>query len=315
MSRLHDASSSPLGLAGADLRQGSQVAAWVELFKPRIAVMVGFAAFVGALLAAGPGADLGRVLEATLAITAVAGASGLFNQVLERDTDRLMVRTAQRPLVTGRVRTRDAILVGALVAAAGTLDLALRFNTLSALLALATLLAYALVYTPLKRVSTLNTLVGAVPGAMPPLLGYVAVAGVAQGWAWFLFAVLFTWQFPHFLAIAWLHRKDYARAGLRMLPCVEDSRGLTGRQALLYALVILPVGLMPAVEGVAGPLYALAALFGGLAYVLASLAFALRENARRARLVLYVSLIYLPALFSFVLIDPVVRAACARQIP
>lgn len=289
--------------------------AWLELFKPRIALMVGFAAGVGALLAAGPGADLARVLEAALSITAVAGASAVFNQVLERDTDRLMARTASRPLVTGRLRVRDAILVGALVATAGTLGLALRFNTLSALLALATLLAYALVYTPLKRVSTLNTLVGAVPGAMPPLIGYVALSGQVQGWGWFLFAVLFAWQFPHFLAIAWLYRADYARAGLRMLPCVESSRGLTGRQALLYSLVIVPVALVPAVEGVAGPVYALGALLLGLAYVAASLAFALREDARRARLVLHVSLVYLPVLFSLTLLDPVVRAACARPIP
>jgi heme o synthase len=294
---------------------GSAGLAWLELFKPRIAGMVGFAACVGALLAAGPGAELGRVLEAALAITAVAGASAVFNQVLERDTDRLMARTAARPLVTGRLRVRDAILVGALVAAAGTLDLALRFNTLSALLALATLLAYALVYTPLKRVSTLNTLVGALPGAMPPLIGYAALSGSVEGWGWFLFAVLFAWQFPHFLAIAWLYRADYARAGLRMLPCVESSRGLTGRQALLYALVIVPVALVPAVEGVAGPVYALGALLLGLAYVAASLAFALREDARRARLVLYVSLVYLPVLFSLTLLDPVVRAACARPLP
>jgi len=290
-------------------------AAWVELFKPRIASMVGFAAFVGALLAAGPGAHVPRLLEAALAITAVAGASAVFNQVLERDTDRLMVRTAARPLVTGSIRVRDALLVGAAVAAAGTLDLALRFNTLSALLALATLAAYALVYTPLKRVSTLNTLVGAVPGAMPPLIGYAALAGSVEGWGWFLFAVLFAWQFPHFLAIAWLYRADYARAGLRMLPCVESSRGLTGRQALLYSLVIVPVGLVPAVDGVAGPVYAVSALVLGLVYVAASAAFALREEARRARLVLYVSLFYLPVLFSLTLLDPVVRAACARPIP
>jgi len=245
----------------------------------------------------------------------VAGASGLFNQVLERDTDRMMARTAGRPLVTGRVRVRDAILVGALVTAAGTLVLALRFNTLSALLALATLLAYTLVYTPLKRVSTLNTLVGALPGAMPPLIGYAALAGEVQGWGWFLFAVLFAWQFPHFLAIAWLYRADYARAGLRMLPCVEHSRGMTGRQALLYALVILPVALVPAVEGVAGPVYVAGALLLGLAYAGSALLFALREDARRARLVLYTSLVYLPALFTLTLLDPVVRAACARPIP
>jgi protoheme IX farnesyltransferase len=288
---------------------------WIQLLKVRIAAMVGFAAFVGALLAAGPAADLLAVVEAALWVTCVAGASTIFNQVIERDTDRLMRRTMLRPLVTGRLRLRDAILVGALMALAGTLGLALRFNTLSALLALSTLVAYALVYTPLKRVSTLNTVVGALPGAMPPVLGYAALAGEVQGWAWYLFAVLFAWQFPHFLAIAWMYREDYARAGLRMLPCVENSRGLTGRQALLYSLALVPVSLMPAVSDRAGPVYALAALLLGLAYAGAALRFALREDRPRARALLLTSLVYLPALYSVTLLDPVVRAACARLIP
>jgi protoheme IX farnesyltransferase len=217
--------------------------------------------------------------------------------------------------VTGRLRLRDAILVGAGLALAGTLGLALRFNTLSALLALSTLVGYALVYTPLKRVSTLNTVVGAVPGAMPPLLGFAALSGSVHGWAWYLFAVLFAWQFPHFLAIAWMYREDYSRAGLRMLPCVEGSRGMTGRQALLYALALVPVSLLPAVSGRAGPLYALAALLLGLAYAGAALRFALREERSRARLLLLTSLVYLPALYSVTLLDPAVRAACVRLIP
>jgi protoheme IX farnesyltransferase len=225
-----------------------------------------------------------------------------------------MRRTCQRPLVTGRLRVRDAILGGTLLGTAGTLALALRFNTLTALLALSTLVGYTLIYTPLKRVSTLNTAVGAIPGAMPPLLGYVALAGAAHDWGWFLFAALFAWQFPHVLAIAWLYREDYSRAGLRMLPCVEGARGMTGRQALLYSLLLVPLTLLPATRGAAGPLYAAAALLLGACYCGAALCFALRETPRRARALLYASLAYLPALLSSVLLDPLVRAACARQI-
>ncbi len=296
----------------------ASVGAWMGLLKPRIAAMVGFATLVGALLAGGPHAELLRAFEAALWITCVAGASGVFNQVLERDTDRLMRRTMHRPLVTGAVRLRDAIFLGAALGGGGTLALALRFNTLSALLALATLAAYALVYTPLKRVTTLNTVVGAVPGAMPPLLGYVALAGSAQPWGWFLFADVFAWQFPHFLAIAWIYREDYARAGLRMLPCVPDvagARGMAGRQALLYALLLVPLSLWPAVRGEAGPLYALTALVLGLSYAGAAACFALRECERRARFLLFASLVYLPALLASVLLDPLARAACARPIP
>jgi protoheme IX farnesyltransferase len=226
-----------------------------------------------------------------------------------------MVRTMQRPLVTGRVRLRDAILIAAGLALVGTLGLAARFNVLAALLALATLLAYVLVYTPLKRLSTLNTVIGAVPGAMPPLLGYVALAGHVDTWGWYLFAVLFAWQFPHFLAIAWMYREDYARAGLKMLPSLPDARGIAGRQALLYSLMLVPVSLLPALRGDAGWVYASAALALGLAYVASSAWFALRETHSRARAVLFTSLVYVPALFSIVLMDPLVRIASGHASP
>jgi protoheme IX farnesyltransferase len=245
--------------------------------------------------------------EAALWIGLVAASSSVFNQVLERDTDGLMVRTAGRPLVTGAVRVRDAILFGAVLGTVGVAGLALRFGALSALLALATLAAYALVYTPLKRHSSLNTVVGAIPGAMPPLLGYAALSGEASGFGLYLFAILFVWQFPHFMAIAWLYREDYARAGLRMLPALEGSAGLAGRQAALYGLVLLPVSLLPAVRHEAGAVYTVAALLLGLVYLAASVAFALRETAPRARTLLFVSLVYLPVLFSATLADPVVR--------
>ena len=286
-----------------------QAADWVVLLKPRIAVFVMLAAFTGGLLAEGPGGDLARCTAAALLIGCTAGAAGIFNQVLERDLDARMRRTQDRPLVTGRLRARDAILLAAVLTLVGSAGLALWFNPLAALLALGTLLAYALVYTPLKRLSSFNTAVGAIPGAMPPLLGYVALAGGPGLWAWSLFAVLFVWQFPHFLAIAWMYREDYRRAGMRMLPALPDTAGLAGRQAFLYSLVLLPISLLPALRGQAGWVFTGGALALAGAYVLASALFALRETHGRARAVLLVSLAYLPLLFSLVLFDPVVHRA------
>ncbi len=284
---------------------------WLVLAKPRIAVFVVLAAFTGALLASGPGADLLRVALAACFVGLTAASAGIFNQVAERDLDARMERTRQRPLVTGRVRMRDAVLAAAALAAAGTAGLAVEFNALSALLALATLLAYVLVYTPLKRLSSFNTTIGAIPGAMPPLIGYVAIAGAPGGWAWMLFGVIFVWQFPHFLAIAWLYRDDYRRAGMKMLPSLPDSDGCAGRQSFLYALVLLPVSLLPAVRGDAGLVYAAGALVLGSTYLAASAAFAHRETRKRARAVLLTSLAYLPLSFSLVLFDPVVHRVLA----
>ena len=288
------------------------VGVWLELLKARIAVLVVLSALVGAILAAGPGAGIARALEAAFWIGCVAASSGVFNQVLERDVDARMRRTMHRPLVTGAVRVRDAILIGTALGTAGTLGLALRFNEFSALLALATLVAYALVYTPLKRVSTLNTVVGALPGAMPPLLGYAALSGDASGWGLYLFAVLFAWQFPHFMAIAWIYREDYARAGLKMLPAIEGARGLAGRQAAAYALVLVPVSLLPAVRGEAGLVYVAGALLLGALYLGASVAFALCESRARARMLLVTSLVYLPVLYTAVLVDPVIQVLRSR---
>jgi protoheme IX farnesyltransferase len=285
------------------------------LTKPRIAVFVALAAFTGALLALGPGGSPLLAFEAALYIGCTAAAAGIFNQVLERDRDARMLRTASRPLVTGRVRARDALLAAAGLTAFGTALLCLRFDLLAGLLALATLLAYALVYTPLKRLSSLNTAVGALPGAMPPLLGYVAIAGEPGLWGWSLFASLFVWQFPHFLAIAWLYREDYRRAGMKMLPALPNCAGLAGRQAFLYSLALLPVSLLPAVRGAAGLTYSVGALVLGAAYVCSAAFFARRETAARARAVLLTSLAYLPLLFSAVLLDPVVQRQLTQLTP
>ena len=293
--------------ADTDVRDVSLAADLADLFKVRIASFVGLSAFVGGILA--PGGRAWPALEASLWITLSAGAASAFNQVLERDTDRRMERTKNRPIPAGRISARDALLVAALMAAVAVGMLAWRYSLLSALLALATLFAYVAVYTPLKRASTLNTVIGAVPGAAPPLLGYVAIAGYPAGWAWALFAVVFVWQFPHFMAIAWLYREDYARAGLRMLPSVPGGLGVASRAALVYALVLVPVALVPAACGDAGRVYGIGALAASVLYAAAALRFAWKENARNARLVLYVSLLYLPLVLALAMLDPVARQA------
>jgi len=296
-------------LQALTLERGRWLEDHLALVRPRISAFVLFAAFTGALLGAGPDADLLRVALAALFVGLVGASSSVFNQVLERDTDRLMPRTAGRPLAAERMSVRDAVLFGAALGLVGVAGLALAFQTLSALLALSTLAAYVLVYTPLKRHTSLNTVVGAIPGAMPPLLGYVALAGEAGPWGWLLFAMLFAWQFPHFFAIAWLYRDEYRRAGMIMLPSLPGSSGLAGRQSLAYSLLLLPVSLLPGVRAEAGLVYTSAALLLGLAYTTSSALFAWRETPARARALLLTSLVYLPLLFAAVLSDPVVSAA------
>jgi len=283
------------------------LADWLTLTKPRIGSFIFIAALIGAALASGAEVPWARACEAAFYVTCAAAAGSAINQVYERETDRRMLRTCERPIAAGRIRVRDAILFGGTLAVVGVAGTALRFNLLAALLVCATLFAYVAVYTPLKRVSTLNTVVGALPGASPPLLGYVALAGSTGRWAWALFALIFVWQFPHFLAIAWIYREDYARAGLRMLPSVPGGLGVASRSAFVYSLVLIPVALVPAVCGDASPLYGLGVLVASLAYAAAAMQFAWRENMRNARLVLYVSLVYLPLVLGLALFDPVAR--------
>lgn len=290
----------------------SRLAQWCRdlatLSKLRISSFVFLAAAVSGYLAGGSQAGLGRVLEAGFWTAVLAASASAFNQILERSLDARMDRTSDRPLPSGRVTVVEAIALASLWGLVGTVALALRFNPFAALLGLGTLVAYTLVYTPLKRLSSFNTLVGAIPGAAPPLVGYAAIAGDLGPWAWSLFGVIFAWQFPHFLAIAWLYREDYARAGMKMLPALEGCASLAGRQGFLYSLLIIPVSLLPAVRGDAGPLYVSVAILLGLLYIGSAAAFALRATRRRARSVLFTSLFYLPLLLSAAIVDPVVRS-------
>ena len=200
-----------------------------------------------------------------------------------------------------------AIVVAAVLGAVGTAGLALSFNLLSAVLVLATLVVYVCIYTPLKRVSTLNTVIGAIPGAAPVLIGYAARAGEIGPLGWALFGTIFAWQFPHFMAIAWMYRKDYARAGHRMVPTEPGSEGVAGRYARIYALSIVPVTLMPALSGLSGGVYVVGALLLGALYIAPAIAFARNESQATARRLLFASIIYLPALMALLFVDPVLR--------
>jgi protoheme IX farnesyltransferase len=235
-------------------------------------------------------------------LTAFGAAA--WNQFLERDLDARMRRTANRPLPAGRIRPAEALIIGSLWALAGVGLLALLVNEASAVVAALIFLLYVGVYTPLKRLSTLNTLVGAVPGALPPVLGWTAAAGIPQHGAWALFAILFVWQFPHLLSIAWYARDDFARAGFRMLSVVDTGDGrLTSRECLLFSLVLIPASLLPVVAGLAGAVYVVAAVSAGLGLSALALVFARQRTRPNARRVFFGTLAYLPAVLLSLWLD------------
>jgi protoheme IX farnesyltransferase len=256
------------------------------------------------LYLADPNGVSGATLVHTLLGTAlVAGGAAALNQVWERRTDGLMERTRKRPVPAGRVSAPDAAWFGAALSALGLIELAVAVNLTSAAVAAVTLLTYVLIYTPMKRHSSLSTLVGAVPGALPPVIGWTAAGGGLTLPALVLFGIVFLWQMPHFLAIAWLFRKDYAAAGIPMLPVVEPDGRRTGRQALLYAATLWPVSVMPTVVGLAGGFYmAVAAALGGV-LIFTSITFARERSTAAARRLFLFSIIYLPLLWTALVAD------------
>ena len=281
-----------------------RLADYLALTKPRMGVMILFTVAAGAWLA-GRGAPNPSVMFHTLLGTAlvVAGASAL-NQVLERSSDALMARTENRPLPSGRLAPAEGWVFGLILAIVGLGYLTLTLhNRLAALVAAVAFVSYVFVYTPLKKITSLNTLVGAVPGALPPVIGWTAVTGSFDPEAAVLFLILFLWQVPHFLAIARIYRDDYARAGLRMLPVVDRRGDMTSRQMVSYCLVLIPASLIPVLLGQAGILYLLGALFLGVGFLGAAIGFLRERTVQRARRVLKFSLIYLPALLALLLIN------------
>jgi protoheme IX farnesyltransferase len=289
-----DASALPLARAS--------LADWLELTKPRITLLVVFTALVG-FMAAAPAQRWSYLLGAALLGTGLvaAGASAL-NQVLERATDALMNRTRSRPIPAGRIRPAEASLFGLLLTLVGLALLIALCGPLATLVALATWASYLFLYTPLKRRTHLATLVGAVPGALPPVIGWAAASGRLEPGAFVLFAIVFLWQIPHFLAIAWLYRDDYERGGLKVLPVIDREGVLTGRQAVVHSVALLVVSLAPVAAGLGGTAYLVGALLLGVALTLAALRLALSRDHAAARFLFLASVLYLPALTSLLLL-------------
>ncbi|MGP0066196.1 MAG: heme o synthase [Isosphaeraceae bacterium] len=284
---------------------GTRVIAYLSLTKPRLVLMVLITVAVGYLLGARGQAEPATLAMTLLGTSLVAGGAGALNQALERARDGMMRRTAGRALPSGRLSIGEAVSFGVVLSIIGTTLLILGANPLAAAVALVTLLLYVLVYTPLKPLTSLNTVVGAIPGALPPMIGWGAATGRLGIEAWALFLIVFLWQFPHFLAIAWIYREDYRRAGFRMLTARDDRGRMTGCQAVSYALALIPAGLLPAVVGLAGSLYFVGALVLGLVYLVAAARFWMETSDLTARRLLRTSFIYLPAILLLLLFNPI----------
>ncbi len=289
---------APADRAAAALpRARAGIEDWIVLAKPRLNSMVLVTTLGGAWLGSGGRAPAALLLHAVGGTGLVAAGASALNMALERRTDALMLRTRDRPIPSGRMAPAEAVAFGALLSAAGLAWLAMGTNLLAAGLAALTLGVYLGVYTPLKGRSAHNTLVGAFPGAVPPLIGWAAATGGLDGGAWVLFAILYLWQIPHFLSIAWLWRDDYDRAGLVMLPGVDRTGAAAGRHAVLYAAFLTAASLC-AVPRLGGGAYAAGALVLGAGYTAAALAFARSRTDATARRLLRASLLYLPLLFA-----------------
>lgn len=273
------------------------------LTKPRITLMVMITAAAGYFLAAGGRPDIGPMLVALFGIALVAGGTSGLNQVWERDVDAKMERTRRRPIPAGRVSPLAGWIFTGFLAVAGVLFLWLMVNRLTALLAALSVVSYVFVYTPLKRVSSLSTLVGAVPGALPIMGGWTAARAELGPGAWALFGIMFFWQLPHFLALAWLFREDYQRGGLKMLGVEDPEAHQTRVHSVLYASALLPASLFPVAIGLSGWIYLGVALVLGIVYGVAALRFWFNADVSSARRLFKVSLLYLPILLLALSLD------------
>ncbi|HEX9369056.1 MAG TPA: heme o synthase [Vicinamibacterales bacterium] len=274
---------------------------FVALAKPRLNLLVVASTLVGYAMADGEALGFLRVAGLLLGTGLVAGGASAFNQVIERDLDALMKRTRTRPLPDQRLQPIEALLFGSAITLTGLVVIVMSANLLAAAVALATLLSYVAVYTPLKRRSSFGTVIGAIPGALPPIIGWAAASDALPPRAWVLFGIMFLWQLPHFLVIAWMYREDYARAGFPMLPVLEPDGRSTGRQAVVYAAALVPLSLAPTLMRMAGEAYFAGALVLGLAFLGLTLQFSRTRSARDARRVFFGSIVYLPLLWSLMI--------------
>jgi heme o synthase len=283
--------------------KSSLLSAFLELTKIRLTSLVVLTTLAGFYIGAVGTVDYLLMFHAVFGTALVAGGGAALNQLLEKDYDALMPRTRERPLPSGRLQPETALLFGALSSALGLVYLLVFVNELTAFLAALTLGIYLFVYTPMKRVTSLNTMIGAVPGALPPLMGWTAARGEVTIEGWALFAILFFWQLPHFLAISWMYREEYEQAGFVMLAGTDPDGGRTGRQAVWHILGLLPVSLSIFVFGLSGVVYLAGALGLGLAFLWFAVRFARRRTISQARSLFCVSIVYLPLLFSLMVYD------------
>ncbi len=280
-----------------DISLSEKISAYIELTKPRIAFLLLLTSAAGFYLGSDNGFNFTVFINAMIGIALLAFGVATLNQVWEIKTDALMERTAKRPLVVGKITFNEALIFGVLQCVVAEVYLTFLVNSLTAILGLGVIVGYVLLYTPLKTRTSASTAIGAIPGALPPLMGWTAAAGEITLGAWILFAILFLWQFPHFLAIAWMYREQYAKAGILMLPVVEPEGRITAQQIVIFTIILLPVSLTPFFIGLAGWVYLIGASLLGIWFLWASIAAARAKTNEKARKLLLVSVIYLPLIF------------------
>jgi protoheme IX farnesyltransferase len=287
--------------------QPSRAAAYLALTKPDVSFLVVLTTLAGFYLGSRGPLDVLRMAQTVFGTTLVAAGTSALNHYIERASDAHMRRTASRPLPTGQLRPRDALLFGATLVAVGTVYLVLVAGPLASFLALFTSVSYLALYTPLKKRTTLATAIGAIPGAMPPLIGWVAARGSLSSGAWLLFAIMVLWQFPHFMAIAWMYREDYARAGIKMLPVVDPKGTRTFRQIIGCAIVLLPVSLFMTLLGFTGILYFFGAVVLGFALIQLCLWASANRTNVRAKWLMHATVLHLPLLLGLMMLDKIQR--------
>jgi len=296
-------STDTVTIAGATT--GRKAVDFYELTKPRIVLMVLVTALVGYYAGSGRIPDYLQLIQMLIGTALAAGGTLALNQFIERDTDAMMTRTCRRPLPDGRVQPYDALWFGIVLTLLGLGYLAVAVNLLSAVVAAAITASYLLAYTPMKRHSSLCVPVGAVPGALPPVIGWVAASGQLSVDAWVLFAIMFLWQIPHTLAIAFLYKEDFAKAGIQFLPVIEPDGESTNRQILVHCSALLAVSLLPTLIGLAGATYFIVAFLLGVAFLASGVSLIVTPTRASARRLLFASLIYLPALLLVMALDRV----------
>ena len=297
------ATSVPTQSPARSVARAGRALDFVALTKPRLNLLVLLTTVAGLYLASPNGVALALAAHTLIGTALVAGGAAALNQVWERETDRRMRRTSSRPLPRGRLGVAEGTWFGVLLAGAGLVELALGATLAAAAVAAATLISYVVVYTPLKTRTSLATIVGAIPGALPPVIGWAAATGDITLPAIILFGIVFFWQMPHFLAIAWMYKDDYRNAGIPLLPVVEPDGRRTGRQALLYTAALWPVSLLPALVGLAGAPYSAVATSLGIVFIWLSMVFARDRSHESARQLFLFSIMYLPLLLGALVAD------------